>query len=191
MTAFRIAAQFTVLLAFWLVLSGQYDALFVGMGVASAVLVTALTHRILAASLGPATRGVASAPVRVWRFVVYALWVLSRIPPAGAQIAYYVLHPRMPIEPCELRFRTHLESQVALTLLANSITLVPGTLTVSIDDGEFTVHAFIPVSASDLANGSMQNRVGRVFLQEPADPPEVVWNATVAPAADASKEHTP
>ena len=191
MIAFRIATQFIVLLAFWLVLSGQYSALFVGMGVVSAALVTSLTHRVVAASLGPVSGGLKSVPVRAWRSLLYGLWVLGKIPPAGAQIAYYVLHPRMPIEPSELRFRTHLESQVARTLLANSITLVPGTLTVSIDDDELTVHAFIPSSADDLVTGAMQNRIASVFLQEPAPAPEVVWSLPSAPQPKPSKEHAP
>lgn len=170
-----VAVEFVILLAFWLVLSGHYDPLFIAMGVVSAALVTALTHRLVLAMLGPGGRGLLDAPLRLLRIVEYGLWLLTRIVPSGVQIAYYVLHPRMPIEPGVLRFRTALRSQVARTALANSITLVPGTLTLRILGDEFVVHAFLPDSADDLIEGRMQRRIARVFLEEELDDPEATW----------------
>lgn len=170
-----VVGEFVVLLGFWLLLSGRFSPLFLGMGVVSAVLVTACTHDIVRQSFGPVAGGLRSLPLRAWRFAGFGLWVLVRIPPSGVQIALAVLRPRVKVEPGLVRFRTHLESQVARTLLANTITLIPGTLTVANDDGEFTVHAFMPHFADELVSGELQNRIGRVFLQQPAAPPEVAW----------------
>ncbi len=170
-----VVVEFLGLLGFWLVLSGQYSPLFIAMGVISAVLVTALTHRVVAEALGPPGEGAADAPVRILRAIGYGFWLLSRIPPAGFQVAYYVLHPAMPIKPGVLRFRTSLRSQMARSALANSITLVPGTLTLRIIGDEFVVHAFVPSSAADLIKGGMQQRIARVFLEEERDDPEATW----------------
>lgn len=171
-----LVVQFVLLLGFWLAISGQYDVLFIGMGVASAAVVTALTHRYVATNLGP-SRGLGTTWLRTWRSVRYALWLLTRIPPAGLLVAYVVLRPGLPVEPYVIRFVTHLESPVARTTLANSITLTPGTLTLDVDPDtrEFTVHCFVPETAEDLVSGEMANRVGKLFLQEPAPPPAVTW----------------
>lgn len=174
-TFLRFAAQTLILLGFWLLISGQYNALFVAMGLASAALVTWATGDLVAASLGPPGRGVADLPRRAARSAWYLLWLLGQIPPAGLQIAYYILHPRMPIEPGVLRFRTDLRSQVARTLLANSITLVPGTLTLDVRGDELVVHAFVPGSAQDLIEGRMQRRIARVFLQQERDDVAARW----------------
>ena len=171
----RAVVQFVLLLAFWLLLSGQYDPLFIGMGVASAALVTAVTQMLVAPTLGPALGGARVLPRRLWRYAIYLLWLVGRIPPAGLQVAYHVLHPRVPIDPGVLRFRTGLQSPMARTILANSITLVPGTMTLEVDDDEFVVHAFIPSAADDLASAAMQNKIADIFLEEHDPAPEVVW----------------
>jgi multicomponent Na+:H+ antiporter subunit E len=186
-TAGRVVAQFFALLVFWFLLSGQFNALFVGMGVVCAALVTLMTQDMVGRSFGPATGGLHTLPVRTWRFARFALWLLLQIPPAGLQIAHAVLRRRMPVEPCVLRFRTRLESQVARTLLANSITLIPGTLTIAVDGAEFTVHAFAPRFADDLVSAKLQNRVGHLFLQEPEDPPTVVWDRSTAESEEVER----
>lgn len=59
---------------------------------------------------------------------------------ANIDVAYRVITGR--IKPGIVRFQPHLRTDFARTLLANSITLTPGTLTVDVDDetGEFYVH---------------------------------------------------
>jgi len=52
---------------------------------------------------------------------------------ANFDVAYRVVHPRLPIKPGIVKVKTELTSDVALTFLANSITLTPGTMTVDID----------------------------------------------------------
>ncbi len=52
---------------------------------------------------------------------------------ANLDVAYRVLHPKLPVRPGIVKVKTALKSDTALTFLANSITLTPGTLTVDID----------------------------------------------------------
>lgn len=172
----RSATLFVALMAFWLVISPQRtDPLFLGLGIASALLVTAYSQRLVTETLGPFLGGLVTLPGRALRYVGYIAWLVSRIPPAAVQIAYYTLHPRMPIEPGVLRFTSHLASPSARALLANSITLVPGTLTVAVEGEEFVVHAFFPSAAEDLISGHMQARIARVFNQDPEHDPQARW----------------
>lgn len=51
-----------------------------------------------------------------------------------------ILSPKFKNEPVIVQFRTDLKSKMARVLLANSITLTPGTITVSLEDDVYTVH---------------------------------------------------
>lgn len=175
MTARRLT-QFAVLLALWLVLSGHFNPLSIGMGVASAALGVWLFEALRRPELDSGRRySPAEVARRVYYSAIYLAWLISRIPPSGIEVAYHVLHPRVPIEPSLVRFRTGLASPVARTILANSITLVPGTMTVMVDGDEFLVHAFVPSAADDLIDATMQNRIADAFLEEHDPAPEVVW----------------
>ena len=69
------------------------------------------------------------------------LWFLYYLPffiwecfKANVDVAYRVVHPNRPINPGIVKVKTNLKSDTALTFLANSITLTPGTLSVDIDE---------------------------------------------------------
>ena len=64
------------------------------------------------------------------RFLLYLPWLAYQILASNIYVAYLVLHPRMPIDPSLVEFETSLQSERALVLLAQSITLTPGTVTV-------------------------------------------------------------
>ena len=44
------------------------------------------------------------------------------------------------VEPVLIQFDTHFKSDTSKFLLANAITLTPGTITVSVEGDRFTVH---------------------------------------------------
>lgn len=73
-------------------------------------------------------------PMRYWYFVVYYipifLWECFK---SNVDVAYRVLHPKLPIKPGIVKVKTTLKSDTGLTFLANSITLTPGTMCVDID----------------------------------------------------------
>lgn len=48
--------------------------------------------------------------------------------------------PHIRVQPVIVRFKTDLKTKTARVLLANSITLTPGTITVALQDNEYTVH---------------------------------------------------
>lgn len=91
-------------------------------------------------------------PLRYWYFFVHYLpvfvWECFK---ANLDVAYRVLHPRLPINPGIVKVKTELKSDTALTFLANSITLTPGTMSVDIDsaNGILYVH-WINVKATDV-----------------------------------------
>jgi multicomponent Na+:H+ antiporter subunit E len=73
---------------------------------------------------------------------------------ANLDVAYRVLHPRLPILPGIVKVKTKLRNKSAITALANSITLTPGTMTVAVDeDGYLYIH-WINVKTKDIQKAS-------------------------------------
>ena len=103
-----------------------------------------------------------------WAFVflfVFAYYVVI----ANLDVAYRVLHPSMPIRPGIVRASTMLRTATARTVLANCITLTPGTVTVKLDGDDLIVHA-ISAKAAEGLEGEMERRIKAIF--EPEDRPE-------------------
>ena len=59
---------------------------------------------------------------------------------ANLDVARRVLSPSLPIRPAVVEIRTGLKSPLGKLLLANSITLTPGTLSVDVKDDRILVH---------------------------------------------------
>lgn len=175
---FSIGLQFVILFAFWLLLSGRFQAKYIIIGAVAAALVTFLTNDLFYAVLQRGER----PGIRIRRillqmgwFLLYIPWLLLQIILANVQVAYLVLHPRMPIEPGLLLFRTKMRKGIARVTLGNSITLTPGTITVSLEDGNYIIHNLKPPLASSLVEGKMQNKIAHVYLEEEYPKPEVRW----------------
>ena len=132
---------FILLCLFWLLLSwpdGGFSASHVtdlGAGAAAALLVAWAVGE-------PAANGARwLQPQRYLWGAAYLLVLAGAIVRANLDVAGRVLHPAMPIRPGIVRIRTRLRSPAARTLLGNSVTLCPGTLTIGMhEDGTMLVH---------------------------------------------------
>jgi multicomponent Na+:H+ antiporter subunit E len=80
--------------------------------------------------------------------VAYALVFLKALVLSNLDVAFRVLHPRLPIAPGIVRVRTTLRTPLGRLLLANSITLTPGTITVEMRGEDVFVH-WIKVASAD------------------------------------------
>lgn len=153
-----------ILFAFWVVLSGKFDAFHLGIGAVSAVCIALGTQNLLLRA--PAIVPGARHPLRAvsWgRLLLYAPWLAWQVVLSGLQVAWLVFHPKMPISPCMVQFETSLPHELARMTLANSITLTPGTVTLDVEGDTFVVHALTTSSAVGLnpatGQGRMQRRV--------------------------------
>jgi multicomponent Na+:H+ antiporter subunit E len=145
-----------ILIAVWYVLSGMFDVLHFGTGVATAVLI-AVTYR----TVPDRTR------FSLGRFVTFLPWLIWQITLSNLRVARVVLDPRMPIQPTFISQPPGVRGDRALTLLGMSTTLTPGTLTVDIRRDEIFVHALDSQSARDMRDGLMASRVAEVFEEPP------------------------
>jgi multicomponent Na+:H+ antiporter subunit E len=154
-------ATFVILFVFWIFLSGYLDAFHLTAGIICSGIVALLSHDLLIPG-----RGMAIVR-KTGRFILYVPWLLVEIFRAGFDVAYRVLHPSMPIEPSIIMFDTTLSGDVSRTVLANSMTLTPGTVTVDVIDGRFIVHSLCPkFSEGLLVDATMQKKVAAIFEEK-------------------------
>lgn len=66
--------------------------------------------------------------------------LLAEIVKANMSVVKLILSSKYEPEPVIVRFRTDLKTKTAKVLLANSITLTPGTITASLEGDELVVH---------------------------------------------------
>jgi len=153
---------FLILAFFWVLFSGKFDLFHLSLGIVSCLIVSAVSHKLLYPD------GVKPKFLIFWlRFAGYIPWLLYQIFLANLQVLYIVFHPRMKdlINPQIIEFRSKLKSDVSRTTFANSITLTPGTITVSVSVmGKFAVHCINDKAGQSLP-GEMEERVGKVFSE--------------------------
>jgi len=163
--AYRTLPKLAALSALWLAFSGKFDPLHLGFGVLSVALVMRFTRSMALAK----TRADPGRPMgrARWRpALVYPFWLLKEVALANVQLARIIIDPRLPIDPVLMQFDGRLHGSLAKVLLANSITLTPGTFTVDLHAGVFLVHAITRDAASPTALGAMRARVADVFGED-------------------------
>lgn len=77
-------------------------------------------------------------PIRVFLLIIYLFPFLFRVTVANLDVAYRIISGKT--NPGIVKIDPELEKDTSLTLLANSITLTPGTLTVDEKDGKLYIH---------------------------------------------------
>ena len=155
-------ATFVIMLSFWVILSGMFDAFHLTLGVISCMLVALFSGEMLFEGLKIEVRA-----RQVFGMLVYFPWLLWAIILSSLEVAYIVLHPQMldKMDPQLIRFKTKLKSNFARVTFAQSITLTPGTITVSLQNDEMTVYA-LTRSAADSLPGEMERRIARALEPE-------------------------
>ncbi len=140
------------MVALWLGLSGHYTPLLLGLGAVSVGLCSALALR-----LGIADReGVPY--LRMPQFFAYWTWLVGEIAKANWIVIRACLRADLDIDPALVKVKTRCESDLARTVLANSITLTPGTVTIEIDSDRFLIHALYEELAGPGAFDEMDER---------------------------------
>ena len=126
---------FTFLIAIWLALTNtfQWQELSVGIFI-SLVLALFLNKNYLKLGLPPLSIK------RIIFFILYIFVLFIEIIKANFDVAYRVIHPKMPIKPGIIIIKTELKQDIAKMILANSITLTPGTFTLDIKGDKLLIH---------------------------------------------------
>ena len=132
MRLIRYLATFFFMFVFWLMLTFMDDPQLILMGVVVGAIGAYFFNELFIEGSGKESLN----PKR-WLWMILCVFILAKeCVLASLDVAWRVLHPKMPIKPCIIRIPTHLESDWEITLLSNFITLTPGTLVVDFDENE-------------------------------------------------------
>ena len=129
----------------WPFVDGRVDIQVVVAGLIASFLAAILFHEML-----PKEHHVFISPVRVFWFLAYVPVFVYFLLRANFDVVYRALHPKMPIRPGIVKIKTNLKTDSAITALANSITLTPGTMTVDVTDDGFLYIHWINVKSDDI-----------------------------------------
>ncbi len=129
----------------WILLSWSLDLEHILIGIIAGAIVS-----FISADIFEASPDIFKNMKRYFWFLYYIPLFIWESFKANIDGAYRVIHPDLPINPGIVKVKTSLHSDTALTLLANSLTLKPGTMTVDIDKeaGFLYVH-WIDVKTQD------------------------------------------
>ena len=153
----RLLIMVVALAATWLVWSGLYKPLLIGLGVLSVALTMWLVVRmhlhqkaVFALDLVP-------------RLVMFWAGLLVDIVKSNIVVARIILSPSLPISPTLVKLEPKLEGQVGRATLANSITLTPSTVTLDAHRGTFLVHCLTEESARETRESDLGERLLRAL----------------------------
>ena len=147
----RIATLLFLLITAWVLWSGIYTPLLLGLGVLSCVLSLYLAHRIGFFD-SEFTLNVIPRLPRFWA------WLLPEIFKSSLDVARIILHRQLPISPTMVEFEAAPSDPVGQAILGNSITLTPGTVTLDIHNGHFRIHCLTRAGAEALLSGEFNAR---------------------------------
>ncbi len=152
-------AMITFIFILWIIFNGKltFEIVLFGLGI------SACAFLFMKAAFGYTLRKEGKllivTPGLIWYFILLVFEIIK----ANLQTAFYVIfRGNKRIDSQIKKFRTELKSDFFRVLLSNSITLTPGTITVSLKDDELTVHCLDGSFATGVEESVFQRRLKRI-----------------------------
>ncbi len=158
--------MYAALFILWIIFNGRFtpEVAVIGLIVSAAIFL--FICRFMDHSIRKEELIYALIP---WLLKYFAILV-SEIIKANIMTASIVLNPKMEPEPRIVTFKPDIHYGFLKVLLANSITLTPGTITINIEDGVYTVHCLDMDLATDIGESvfvkeimKAQDRMDRIL----------------------------
>lgn len=141
--------MYFVFLALWIIFNGSLTLEIFLFGVVIAAVIYAFVCKFMEFSI--------HKDILLWKrlflMLRYLVILIVEIVKANVSAMKLLFSEQNEIEPVLIRFRTPLKTKAAKVVLANSITLTPGTITVSLEGDEFQVHCLDKTLAQGLSDG--------------------------------------
>lgn len=134
---------FLILFIIWILLAGtDWNELLAG---GAAALLLSLIFFPKVSALG----SLRLSPKSLLYAILYVLVFLRELLKSTLDVAGRVISPKLPINPGIVKVHTKLKNPLSRLILANSITLTPGTMTVETDGENFYIH-WIDIQTDDI-----------------------------------------
>lgn len=139
----RYLILFVLLMIAWLLFTFSTSMENFIAGIIFAAISSALVGKYFVSGFGKMLQ-----PSRYFWAIGYLFVFLWECIIANFDVAYRVIHPAMPIKPGIVKVKLNIKTDIARTILANSITMTPGTITIDIIDDYIYIH-WINVCSKD------------------------------------------
>ena len=105
---------------------------------------------------------------QIIRIPWYLVWMLYQIWLSNIHILRLALSPNgLPeVEPKLVRIKTNLKTDFGKWMLANSVTLTPGTITIDIRDDELLIHSISSLTTEGAEGDDMERKIAAIFERE-------------------------
>ena len=158
---------FLLLFAFWMALAGSLKTKFVIYGIITAATTVWLCYPLLLVPNRDGSKKYFVFGVPIFKFISYTGWLMWQLVLANIDVLKATTSQELDIDPKVVRFYFRVDNPMAYVVLANSITLTPGTVTLNVDDeGLFEIHALTVGAAEGVLDGSFQKKVADLFDEE-------------------------
>ena len=150
--------------AFWTGLSGRTETKFVVYGILTAVVTTWVTYPLLLVPNKDGSKKYYVFGFSIPKMIMYFFWLMWQLVLANIDVLLATTGQELNIDPKVVRFRFKADNPMASVILANSITLTPGTVTMNVtDDGVYEIHALTVGAAAGVLDGGMQKKVADLY----------------------------
>lgn len=146
----------------WLVFNGRITTEIVIFGLVIAACVFAFVCKFMDYSVQKEK----NFYLKLVAFAAYLGLLIKEIVLANIVVIRMILSGKEVVEPVIVKFSTSLKSETARVILANSITLTPGTITVSLEDGEYTVHCLDKSLAEGMADSMFVKMLEKMYGED-------------------------
>jgi len=140
----NVFVSFLIAFIFWILINNSFDPFILGIGA-----VLSLFLGFLFCSRCDVFSEIKLTPTAfLYTFIYLAVFFFELIK-SNLDVARRVITPSLPINPGIVEVKTKLKSRMGRMILANSITLTPGTLTIDIQDDILYIH-WIDVQSEEI-----------------------------------------
>ena len=150
--------MFFLLFGFWVLLNGRWTAEIAVVG----LVVCGALYAFMAAFMGYSPRKEWAFFRRMGRILGYLGYLVSEVVKSSIAVIRLIWSPKLTPEPELISFHTRLRTDAGKVVLADSITLTPGTITVNVQGDRMLVHCLDSSFAMDENDFDMEKRVMRV-----------------------------
>lgn len=155
---------FVIIAALWFVMSGIFEFKFIAYGLGAAAIISFVCVRTLQIGGLKSENTYFLFHFNVIRMLNYFFWLVYQIILSAIYVSKVALFHSDWIDPAVVWFKADYDNPAARAMLANSITLTPGTITIDIyNDGIYSVHGLTKDVRDGLLDGSMQAKVAWLY----------------------------
>lgn len=140
--------MFILLLLIWFIFNGKITWELTVLG----VILCACIYFFMCRFMDYSVRKDISLMRKSISFLHYVGILIVEIVKSSMQVLHLVLTDRETAEPVIISYRTRLKTGLGRAILANSITLTPGTITISLEGDKLIIHCLDRTMAEGFEN---------------------------------------